>query len=207
VWNMRPEAATRYLKRVARNFETYAKNHYVGALEVRDPDPLALLAGLRYVATRKPADSPAGLLEVFTTRRSGETAREIDRACLAALIATTKDRVQIARTLALIATRDKRLPVSGLCSDGLEQLGSAAFEALLDELSKPQPGSRCDKLVRLLAQLSQVRSPQPPSFWVHADEAERCGATAEWRRRLVVAGKLEQVTDTPPDDADDSADE
>ena len=187
---MSPGVAHKYLSELVKDFDAYAKKHYLGALQSPRPAPSNTLAALRYIATRKLPDYEPRLREIFTTRFAGTLGREIDAACLDALLETTDDPVQIARFFADVACRKKPLPTSRLAVTGLERLGSHGCQALLDELSAPQPRHRWKKAAQLLEQISGVPSGRRASFWTSELGPERIDELHQWRDLLVAAEKL-----------------
>ena len=199
---MSPGVAHKYLSEVVKDFDTYAEEHYLGALQSPRPAPSNTLAALRYIATRKLPGYEPRLREIFTTRFSGKLGREIDAACLDALLETTDDPVRTARFLVDVACRKKPLPTSRLAVTGLERLGTYGCEALISELSSPRPQRRWKKVANVLEQISDVPSGQPAAFWMRANDTERGRAVRIWFVRLVTARKLTlpdpvQIKDEP----------
>ena len=186
--NVSASAADSYLHRVAREFEDHATRHYLPTLEASHPDLPALLAALRFIETRRLAGYEPRLRQILDTRFVGRVGRDIEAACVDALVTTTADRMATAKLLALTATRD--LPAARLCEKALERLAPPSFEALLSELTEAHPGPRLRKLAHLLGKLSKVRSPEPMTFWEKASENQRINAVANWETQLRLAGKL-----------------
>jgi hypothetical protein len=186
--NVSPAAADSYLRSVAREFENHATRQYLPVLETPQPDLPALLAALRFVETRGLEGYEARLRQIIDTRHVGRIGREIEAACVDALLATTTDRMAAAKFMALTATRD--MPAARLCERALERLAPRSFKALLSELTQAHPGPRLRKLAHLLGRLSKVRSPEPMSFWEKANENQRINAVANWETQLHLAGKL-----------------
>ena len=176
------------MRRVAGEFEAYAAKHYLPALTARDPDLAILLAALRFVETRRVEGHEPRLWEILTTRYAGKIAREIEAACVDAILATTEDSFATAQVMALTATSD--LPVARRCEKALEQLGPDSLETILTELTQSHPGPRLRKLARLLSRLSKVPSPEPFSFWGRADLDQRTEAVTKWEGQIRLAGKL-----------------
>ncbi len=85
--------AAEYLKQVNKDFETYAEANYLPAVKAHEPKALNLLAGLRYVQSRDIPKYDKRLKELFTTRRNGNVAREVDKA-----VYTLVDRATMSRT-------------------------------------------------------------------------------------------------------------
>lgn len=183
-------AAAQYLKNVADDFEAYAEAHYLPAVKQRGPDDLDLLAGLRFIETRKLDGYQGRLKELFTTRRAGAIGREIDEACLGALLATSDDPPATAGFLAVVAAAPRPLPTSAVAKKALRQQGAAGIEAILHELSEPHDGRRLRGLARLLMDLCPVIPPEPIGFWEKSEQARRREASDRWREKIRKAGRL-----------------
>ncbi len=169
-------------------------------MQAADPPAEHLLAGLRYLATRKTAGHENRLREILTTRRSGDIGREIDEACLAALLATRDDPLSNARFLVNVAVPPRPLPASRLAEQALLALERYAAEALLNELAREPDDKRMRTLVRLLTRVSKAPSPAPPSFWRTADTKLRLAAVDIWRDEI----RAQAVEVEPPEDLDAS---
>ena len=182
---MPPAVAGGYLQSVVKDFEKFAKEHYTAALKSPDTAPDLLLAGIRYVETRRVEGHERRLREVLTAAHKNAIARDLLEATVDALLATSEDTISTAQFLAITACSDSRAAVAAACESGVRRLRAAGTEAILQELTKPHPPILLRKLARLLADISKVKSPEPVTFWQKADEAARGQATAVWRSRIV----------------------
>lgn len=176
------------MKQVVADFEAYAKQHYIAALGKQNTDHLIVLAGLRYVVTRRVKGLESRLKEIFTTRYTSKIGRSIDDTCLDALITTTEDPLANARFLAFVATLAKPLPTTPLAEKALLKLDSVAAEALLLELARPLNARQQRKLVRLLMRLTKVKPPVPISFWKQENQAQRKAMVNRLRRQVSARG-------------------
>jgi hypothetical protein len=166
------------------DFEAYAEAQYLPAIKDPEADELTLLAGLRFVETRAIGGYESRLREIFTTRRKGEIGREIDDACLHALLATSEDMVSTAAFLALAATMREPLSTSRLAEISLHELGPVGTDAVLRELGKPRHGKRLRRLARMLVRMTHVQPPEPMDFWEKADDTRRREAADRWRAKI-----------------------
>lgn len=136
--------------------------------------------------------------EVFTTRHRSKTGRDIDAACVDALITLSDDPLDTARFLALVGTMDRPVPASRLCEGGLKRMGSAGYDALLVELGRPHAPARIRKLARLLTRLSRVPPPEPLSSWASGEPGARQAVVTQWRQRLLDKGALDPRPTSQP---------
>jgi len=173
-----------YLTKVAKDFEAYAEAQYLPAVKNPDADELTLLAGLRYVGTRAIKGYESRLREIFTAHRKGEIGREIDDACLHALLATSEDLSSTAAFLASVATMREPLATSRLAETSLHDLGPVGADAVLRELGKPRHGKQLRRLTRMLIRMTHVQPPEPMDFWENADDARRREAAERWRQKI-----------------------
>ena len=198
---MRPGVARQYLHEVAAEFEAYAEHHYLPALLAREPDPDLVVAGLRYVATRRVPGRLGAVYEILTSPWPFRVKREIDEACLEAILATAPDRAEAARFLARVATGPRRVPSARLYEDALRRLGPGGVESLLDEMAAPAAAERRVRAAaRLLLRISDVRPPEPMRAWVRGDGATRAAAVARWRHAITAYEGLVDDHDWTPDD-------
>ncbi len=170
--------------RVAKDFEAYAEAHYLPAIKNPEADELTILAGLRFVETRAIGGHDSRLREIFTTRRKGEIGREIDDACLHALLATSEDMASTAAFLALVATMREPLATSRLAEIALHELRPVGTEAVLRQLAKPRNAKQLRRLARMLVRMTHVQPPEPMDFWETADTTRRREATDRWRQKI-----------------------
>lgn len=175
---------------MAKDFEIYAETHYLPAVDDREAAELNLLAGLRFLETRTIGDHENRLREIFTTRRGSKLGREIDGACLDALLATSDDAVATAGFLSLVATMPRPLPTSRLAEKSVCLLGSDGKEGLLRELARPHDAPHFRGLARMLMRISRVPPPEPIGFWENADQAERREAVDRWKESIRKSGGL-----------------
>ena len=173
---------------MAKDFERYAKDHYLPAVKNHEADDILVLAGLRYIATRRVMGLDGALREIFTTRYTAKIGRAIDDACLDALLATAEAPLSNARFLAQVATLPRPLPTSPLAEGALLKQASVAAEAMLQELSGSLEAKQQRKLVRLLMRLTKVKPPLPIAFWKQANRAERRTAVNRWRKQVRAKG-------------------
>lgn len=175
---------------MAKDFEVYTETHYLTAVNDREAAELNLLAGLRYIETRTIGDHEKRLREIFTTRRDSKLGREIDDACLGALLATSDDTVATAGFLSLVATMPRPLPTSRLAEKSVRLLGPDGKEGLLRELARSHTGQHLRGLARMLMRISRVPPPEPIGFWENADQAERQEAVDRWKEIISKSGGL-----------------
>jgi hypothetical protein len=181
---LRPAVAENYLKFVIKQFDDYAKEKYLPALEAADAEPETILAALNYVRTRKVQGHEQRLREIFTAPWTGHFARDIREACLDALVRTSEDPDDTARFLILTAATTQHDHVEQLCKEGLLGMRDTATAVLLDELPRTEDGHRRRKLALLLAKVSRVGMPEPLRFWRDAEAAEIQAAVDEWRTAI-----------------------
>lgn len=181
---MSPGVARIYLNKTVKKFEKYAKTEYLSGLESGKADAATVLGAVRFVQTRNIKDHEPALRELFTDPPRGELHHQIAKACLDTLISTGDSNASTARFLAAVATSMPSLPTSVLAEGGLWRLRTESEEALLVQLTRAYDGRRLKKIARLLARLSEVRSPEPFAFWQEADAAERTSAADAWRERI-----------------------
>ena len=175
---------------MAKDFEIYAETHYLPAVNDREAAELNLLAGLRFVETRTISDHEKRLREIFTTRRGSKLGREIDDACLGALLATSDNAVATAGFLSLVATMPRPLPTSRLAEKSVRLLGRDGKEGLFRELARSHTGQHLRGLARLLMRISRVPPPEPIGFWENADQAKRQEAVDRWKEKISKSGGL-----------------
>lgn len=187
---MRPEAATLYLNFAANEFEMYATKNYPRILRDPHAGDLAMLGAVRFVQTRSVRGQEQALREVFTTRREGKLGKDIDEACLDALMDCTANKTATARFLADVGSRRRALPTTALCGKGLKRLGAPAIAALLDSIPAEEDGVRRRKLALLLGRVSKTKLPEPLRFWSKADSEAIGAALTRWRAVLREKGRL-----------------
>ena len=184
MWSSQPAVAVNYLKNVTKQYEEHAAKNWTGALRNPDAEPHAVLAALRYVETRRIAGLESGLRELFTSSDPRLVRGDIVAAALDALIATSLDHTETAAFLALVASAEKPLPMSGAAEQALYRLVPEAHEAILSELTQSHSPARLRKLARLLMRMTSPTPPVPIGFWEEADEQDRREAVIRWRKRL-----------------------
>lgn len=191
MWNLQPGVARNYLNEVIYDFEEFAKAAYLPALNDLEADERDLLAAVSYVGSRNETGHTSRLQEILTTRMQSRIKREIDAACIDALVKTTDDPHATARFLALVATQQNPLPAAQYCQEALRSLGPPAIEILLQELlSQDHDANRLAKLARLLYRVSRVPSPEPFTHWVRGEYEPRKSAVHQWRQAIQAKGAL-----------------
>lgn len=190
MWSTQPGAVESYFAKVARDFEQFAERTYPPALaDPKAPDH-RVLAGLRYVETRRVSGHESVLRELLLLKRRGKLADDINAACLDALIATCDDKEGLAELLAEVGSRPRPLPASKLCADGLQRLGPVGCEVLLRRLAVSDNGLSRRKLARMLSQASGTVMPEPLRFWKDAEPADLQAAVEDWRATLIDIGRI-----------------
>lgn len=176
------------MTRVVNDFERYAETNYLPAVKMPNANDLDVLAGLRFIESRRLEGYQKRTREIFTTRLKPKIGREIYEASLAAMITMEEDRISTARFLVRVATRPRPLPTTRIARDALQEYKPEAVEALLGELGKAHPPERLERCAKLLHKISRVAPPNPHSFWRSADQRERQEATGAWRHLLSARG-------------------
>lgn len=180
----------KYYEQVSKDFEKFAKGHYVPALRKPEGDVSLILAGVRMAQTRGLDEHVAALREIITMRHRGKEGRELDRACLEALLSLIADETERATLLVQLATRDNPVPASSLAEQELDALESAVIPVLLSELEGHYSGQRLKRIAKLLARHSKVPCPEPIQVWSRADKQQQAALVKKWRAALVEAGLI-----------------
>jgi len=184
-WNVSPWVARNYLKAVVKQFEEYARTHYLPALSRPKAEPTTLLAALTFLRTRDIHGYDATLDELFTSPRGVRP--EIAEACLEPLLSTGESPERTARFLATAAT-EEHLSMSMYAERGLFRLRPKSVDALFDELLRPYGGKRLRKIARLITRLTNVRPSVPIKFWESAGPDARADEITRWSRAMYLAG-------------------
>ena len=181
---------TSYLKSAAAEFEAYAKKNYVESIKDEKAQPESVLAGLRFIATRKLTDQYATVQELLSVPVRGALRNDVEMAGLDALLATSADRLRTGRYLVALAVASTSTQVSALGAHGLKTMGRDGRDALLEELCCAAPVAKPKKLARLLMNLSKAQPPVPIGFWDSATPQQREEAVQQWRTQLQTTGEL-----------------
>ncbi len=190
---------------MAKDFEAYAEREYLGAVCRTDEDVDIQLAGVRYVATRIVAEQEGCLRELLDMRSADKTRREVDAACVDALLVTTDDALDTGRFLAHAASHRKtRTTGYKLIEGAMRRLGPTGNAALLAELARPElDPAEVRKLTRILVRVSRIAPPEPVGTLARCTPDQRAEIVEAWGKVIRAAGGLppqEPVEREPPED-------
>ena len=174
--------ARKYFHESAVRFEDFAAEEFLPVLDIPRAGDLILLSAVTYVATRAVEGHEAQLREIFVTPRSGAGGRDIHRACLDGLVATTQDRTALARFLAEVGSQADPPPGRSLCIDGLRRLQPEANDAMFALLAQEEDPHQRRRLAVLVQRVTRERSPEPLRFWSEETSGKAITAAIDtWR--------------------------